>query len=116
MDKNKIREALETTRKIICAECGLMQSGLCIHDDSICHDIQKVDVALAELDKDDWIKVTPETMPEDNELVIIFSKHGREMVVYNGHNNCWDDMDGDDYYRDIEWASHWQPLPSNPKE
>lgn len=62
----------------------------------------------------EWISVN-DRLPEHDELVIIYSKYGREFVVYNKANNCWDDIDGDDYYRDIEWATYWIPLPEPPK-
>jgi hypothetical protein len=61
-----------------------------------------------------WIKVSPETMPKDEDRVFIFSPHGREVVVYNKTQNCWDNESGDDYYRDIGWATFWQPLPEAP--
>lgn len=64
---------------------------------------------------DGWIKVS-DRLPETEQRVLIFSSYGRELVTYNPHENCWDDSDGDDYYRDIEWATHWMPLPEPPKE
>ena len=62
----------------------------------------------------DWISVK-DRLPEHDSLVLIYSKNGIEMVVYNGIDSCWDDSTGDDYYRDIDWATHWMPMPEPPK-
>ena len=106
MDKNKIREALEVGLNYV------LNAGYSRHKDV---EEKEIKEALAELDTDDWIKVT-DRLPETECRVLIFSEYGRELVTFNPTDNCWDDSDGDDYYRDIEWASHWQQLPSNPKE
>ena len=63
----------------------------------------------------EWISVG-ERLPDSKQRVLIFSVYGRELVTYNPHERCWDDSDGDDYYRDIEWATHWMPLPDPPKD
>ena len=63
----------------------------------------------------EWVK-TSDRLPEHDTAVLIHSKSGIELVVCNRVDNCWDDYTGDDYYRDIEWASHWMPLPEHPKD
>lgn len=62
----------------------------------------------------EWIKVS-DKLPEKEQRVLIFSKFGIEFVTFNPHEKCWDDADGDDCYRDLDWATHWMPLPEAPK-
>lgn len=69
----------------------------------------------------DWIKVTPETMPPDNELVFVTCKnrYGKRYVlhdiVYSAEYSCW--KWGKEKYRNDYWptltdeVTHWMPYP-----
>lgn len=48
--------------------------------------------------------------------VLAFGPYGLELVRWNEDNQCWDDDDGYDWYRDAKgYFTHWMPLPEPPK-
>lgn len=69
----------------------------------------------------DWIKVTPETMPTDNELVFVTCKnrYGKRYVlhdiVYSAEYSCWKwgkEEYGNDYWPTLtDDVTHWMPYP-----
>jgi hypothetical protein len=63
-----------------------------------------------------WIPVTKYgKMPDHDALVLVSCSIGVELVVYNEIDECWDDSEGDDYYKDLDYFTHWQPIPAPPK-
>ena len=102
MDKNKIREALEVGLNYV------LNAGYSRHKDDEEKEIRE---ALAELDTDDWIKVTPETMPGYGIKVQTYEDGVITNGRYFGETSELVDERGDSIK-----PSHWQPLPSNPKE
>ncbi len=49
--------------------------------------------------------------PEDGELVLISSRYGVEIAVWNEQCNCWDDAEGDDYMYSAEVVDAWLKIP-----
>ena len=101
MDKNKIREALEIGLNYV------MNSGYSRYKDD---EKMEITEALAELDIDDWIKVTPETMPLGGSFVLIYTNTGNIGTAFYLGGGRWSGT-GSAYI-----ITHWQPLPSNPNE
>ena len=66
-----------------------------------------------------WIRVTPETMPEEDQRVLVYRYDG---VVVSGEYtelsgfDCDDDTFCEPPYRDEVGVSYWQPLPEPPEE
>jgi hypothetical protein len=60
----------------------------------------------------DW-KLINEERPVDGQRCLICNKHHKEVTIltYNGHYECWDDIEGDDFYCDLDQAEYWIPLP-----
>jgi hypothetical protein len=51
----------------------------------------------------------------DGGQVLAFGPCGVEMVTWDEYYKCWDDADGDDYYKDAKgYFTHWMPLPEPP--
>ena len=74
------------------------------------------------MNKEDWISVK-DRLPKDenkNEVYCLVNCSYWGIIVrpFNQHHNCWDDEDGDDHYTDVVGGkiTHWQPLPSPPKQ
>ncbi len=64
----------------------------------------------------EWISVN-ERLPEVIDQYLVIGPHGIQIATYNSVDLCWDDADGDDYWKDLTgWFTHWMPLPSSPKE
>lgn len=111
MNKDKIREAL--------VDCIQVLDG-----EGLDYTASEARQALAELDTDDWIKVTPETMPPsstalDTVDVWAYYKHDfpnsewkQGKCRYFGRFDYWRSNDSPS---DII-VTHWQPLPANPKD
>jgi hypothetical protein len=63
----------------------------------------------------EWISVK-DGLPEDGQSVLVTKRHSYpEIVVFDEVYNCWDDSEGDDYYRALDYFTHWMPLPENPE-
>lgn len=103
MDKNKIREALEIGLNYV------INDGWTRHQKQ---EEQEIRDALAELDTDDWIKVTPETMPKDGQRVLVLLGDGSIDIDTYGSNYALELWNV--YLNSAVKA--WQPLPSSPKE
>ena len=106
MDKNKIREALEVGLNYV------LNAGYSRHKDDEEKEIRE---ALAEVDTDDWIKVT-DRLPEKGGAYIVFN--GSAVFACDWQKEelrsfCAKMHNGFDWPTKI---THWQPLPSNPKE
>ena len=101
MDKDKIREALETGLNYV------LNAGYTRHKDA---EEKEINEALSELDTDDWIKVTPETMPLGGRFVLIYTNTGNIGTAFYLGGGRWSET-GSAYT-----ITHWKPLPSNPKE
>ena len=69
--------------------------------------------ALWERNRDKWIAITPETLPKENEVVIIYSSDTDTLYVgcyCYGNEPLYNDL-----YGHYENVTHWQPLPELPK-
>lgn len=69
-----------------------------------------------------WIS-TKDRLPEKSgkynyEHVVCLVVRDRYVTIlsWNCEENCWDNESGDDYECDVLDVTHWQPLPSPPKE
>jgi len=60
-----------------------------------------------------WIKCE-DRLPEEDGLVLTTNKDGVGVGYFNEHYKNWDTLDGDDYFADLEFFTHWQPLPEPP--
>lgn len=58
----------------------------------------------------EWIN-TLNRLPDDGDLVLLYHNRSMKLVVYNHMANCWDDEQGDDYYKDIEADDLWMAIP-----
>lgn len=60
----------------------------------------------------EWIKFSDQR-PKDGERCLVCDKHFKDVYImmYNGHHECWDDENGDDYYCDFDRIDYWMPLP-----
>jgi hypothetical protein len=73
-------------------------------------------------EQDNWISVE-DGLPEkdgNSSIYCLVMAKGYGMVVrpYNEYHLCWDDEDGDDHFTTAKdgIVTHWQPLPSPPKQ
>lgn len=69
----------------------------------------------------EWIKVTPETLPEDGESVLVCDKYGTIEMAYMDLNDGqkepqWYASIEYDLARPLYYFTHWQELPDNPKD
>ena len=63
----------------------------------------------------EWRKID-NLLSIDGGRVLVFGPCGVELVQWDEHYKCWDDAEGDDYYRDAKgYFTHWMPLPEAPK-
>jgi hypothetical protein len=62
----------------------------------------------------EWIRVK-DRLPEEYCQYLVCLNGVIELVYFNPYHKCWDDYDGDDYYRNINYFTHWMPLPEPPE-
>jgi hypothetical protein len=62
-----------------------------------------------------WKKIADE-QPQDGQRVLVTAGSYIELLTYNGHENCWDDSEGDDYERDLDYYPYWHELPALPED
>jgi hypothetical protein len=62
-----------------------------------------------------WHNIKDER-PEHEERVLVTDDGYIELKTYDEVSQCWDDSDGDDYDRPLEWWPYWMRLPEFMKE
>lgn len=61
-----------------------------------------------------WVSVK-DSLPEDEEYVLIDGPRGVEPAVWNEHCQCWDDAEGDDIMYKKDMVQTWMRIPEPPK-
>lgn len=68
----------------------------------------------AEAIRREWISVN-DRLPRDEGQYLVLCRNGYFIAVWNPEAFCWDDADGDDYWKDpIGYFTHWMNLPDMP--
>ena len=105
---DKVREALDRLK------------GFTHHaaDNQDAEDIKTVCSALSAIDPEairrEWISVN-DRLPRDEGQYLVLCRNGYFIAVWNPEAFCWDDADGDDYWKDpIGYFTHWMNLPDMP--
>lgn len=62
-----------------------------------------------------WISIQ-ENLPKTNDSFLVVYRGQILIRMWNPDEVCWDDEDGDDYWKDVNDVSHWMPLPEPPKD
>ena len=54
-----------------------------------------------------------EQRPADGQRCLVCDKYHQEVtiMVYNENCECWDDAEGDDWYRDFDDVEYWTDMP-----
>lgn len=62
----------------------------------------------------EWISVK-DRLPDKDGQYLVYGL-GVTVAFLNMRDECWDDADGDDYWKDLDYFTHWMPLPEAPHE